>query len=71
MKTISYLQRCTARVQDPVRPEVPGAIRACRTAGIVVRMVTGDNVMTAKAIARECGILGSMGNELVMEVCGL
>jgi magnesium-transporting ATPase (P-type) len=32
-------------------------------------MVTGDNVMTAKAIARECGILGSMGHELVMEVC--
>ena len=33
------------------RPEVPGAIKKCKTAGIKVRMVTGDNLVTAKAIA--------------------
>jgi len=45
-------------LEDPVRPEVPGAIRACKEAGIVVRMVTGDNARTAAAIAKKCGILG-------------
>ena len=43
--------------QDPLRAEVPQAVSACGKAGIVVRMVTGDNVHTAKNIARECGIL--------------
>ena len=36
---------------------MPDAIRACKAAGIVVRMVTGDNARTATAIARKCGIL--------------
>ena len=35
-------------VQDPVRPEVPDAVATCQRAGIVVRMVTGDNIHTAK-----------------------
>lgn len=48
-------------IKDPVRQEVPAAVLACRQAGIVVRMVTGDNVLTAKHIARECGILASDG----------
>nr|KAJ3422178.1 hypothetical protein HK105_000846 [Polyrhizophydium stewartii] len=52
-------------ILDPVRPEVPEAVQACQKAGIVVRMVTGDNVATARAIAAECGILSSDG--LVME----
>jgi Ca2+ transporting ATPase len=38
-----------------VRPEVPDAIRRCQTAGITVRMVTGDNVNTARSIALKCG----------------
>ena len=42
--------------QDPVRPEVPDAVLACQKAGIFVRMVTGDNMETAKAIARQCNI---------------
>ena len=42
--------------QDPVRPEVPGAVADCQKAGIFVRMVTGDNMETAKAIARQCNI---------------
>eukprot|EP00744_Colponema_vietnamica_P008055 GILI01011515.1.p1 GENE.GILI01011515.1~~GILI01011515.1.p1 ORF type:complete len:1048 (-),score=370.45 GILI01011515.1:173-2893(-) len=43
-------------IEDPVRPEVPDAVLRCNTAGIVVRMVTGDNVETAKAIAQKCHI---------------
>eukprot|EP00741_Cyanophora_paradoxa_P023640 tig00021608_g22834.t1 len=44
-------------IRDPVRPEVPEAVRRCRAAGITVRMVTGDNVLTARAVAEECGIV--------------
>uniref|UniRef100_A0A0K0D292 P-type Cu(+) transporter n=1 Tax=Angiostrongylus cantonensis TaxID=6313 RepID=A0A0K0D292_ANGCA len=44
-------------IQDPVRPEVPAAITKCQEAGITVRMVTGDNINTARSIATACGIL--------------
>uniref|UniRef100_A0A8C2Z908 Calcium-transporting ATPase n=1 Tax=Cyclopterus lumpus TaxID=8103 RepID=A0A8C2Z908_CYCLU len=44
-------------IEDPVRPEVPDAIKQCQRAGITVRMVTGDNINTARAIASKCGIL--------------
>ncbi|XP_014873285.1 plasma membrane calcium-transporting ATPase 1-like isoform X3 [Poecilia latipinna] len=44
-------------IEDPVRPEVPAAIAKCQRAGITVRMVTGDNINTARAIATKCGIL--------------
>ncbi|KAI8959899.1 plasma membrane calcium-transporting ATPase [Daldinia sp. FL1419] len=43
-------------IQDPVRPGVPEAVRKAQLAGVVVRMVTGDNAVTAQAIATECGI---------------
>ena len=42
---------------DPVRPEVKAAIVECRNAGIKPIMITGDHINTAKAIARELGIL--------------
>ena len=42
---------------DPVRPEVKDAIVECRHAGITPIMITGDHINTAKAIARELGIL--------------
>uniref|UniRef100_A0A671Z241 Calcium-transporting ATPase n=1 Tax=Sparus aurata TaxID=8175 RepID=A0A671Z241_SPAAU len=48
---------CVVGIEDPVRPEVPDAIRKCQRAGITVRMVTGDNINTARAIATKCGIL--------------
>jgi P-type Ca2+ transporter type 2C len=44
-------------IKDPVRKEVPGAVRICQRAGITVRMVTGDNLLTACKIAEECGIM--------------
>ena len=46
-----------AGIKDVIRPEVPSAVATCQRAGITVRMVTGDNLLTAKAIAKECGIL--------------
>merc|ERR1719483_149920 len=54
-------------VEDPVRPEVPDAIRRCQEAGIKVRMVTGDNVDTARSIASKCGILLPGDGSLVLD----
>ncbi|XP_029103628.1 plasma membrane calcium-transporting ATPase 2 isoform X2 [Scleropages formosus] len=48
---------CVVGIEDPVRPEVPDAIRKCQRAGITVRMVTGDNLNTARAISIKCGII--------------
>jgi len=54
-------------IEDPVRPEVPKAIRKCQRAGITVRMVTGDNVNTARSIAIKCGIMRPHDDFLVLE----
>ncbi|KAI8371591.1 PMCA-type calcium-translocating P-type ATPase [Radiomyces spectabilis] len=43
-------------IEDPLRPGVKEAVAACQSAGVCVRMVTGDNMLTAKSIARQCGI---------------
>ena len=48
-------------IQDPLRQGVTEAVRQCQGAGVFVRMVTGDNIMTAKAIASECGIYTAGG----------
>lgn len=47
--------------------QVPDAIRKCQRAGITVRMVTGDNINTARAIATKCGILQPGDDFLCME----
>ncbi|KAL1551848.1 Calcium-transporting ATPase 9, plasma membrane-type [Salvia divinorum] len=57
-------------IKDPCRPGVREAVELCTHAGVKVRMVTGDNIQTAKAIAQECGILSSnaeTGEPYVME----
>jgi len=51
-------------IEDPLRPEVPDAVRQCKKAGITVRMLTGDNILTAKNIARRCGILTKDGKAM-------
>jgi Ca2+-transporting ATPase len=43
-------------IEDPLRYGVTDAVGACQKAGVCVRMVTGDNMLTAKSIARQCGI---------------
>ncbi|XP_052188239.1 putative calcium-transporting ATPase 13, plasma membrane-type isoform X2 [Diospyros lotus] len=45
-------------IKDPCRPGVKKAVEDCQYAGVIVKMITGDNVFTARAIATECGILG-------------
>ena len=45
-----------AGMQDPLRPEVPEAVRACAAAGLEVAMVTGDDPRTARAIATAAGL---------------
>jgi magnesium-transporting ATPase (P-type) len=49
-------------LKDPLKLGVVEAIRSCQRAGVTVRMVTGDNLDTATAIATEAGILGSQFN---------
>ncbi|KAF0696122.1 Aste57867_13098 [Aphanomyces stellatus] len=48
-------------IMDPLRPDVTSSIAMCIRAGITVRMVTGDNIHTARAIAKQCGILTDKG----------
>ncbi|KAI4335340.1 hypothetical protein L6164_013994 [Bauhinia variegata] len=50
-------------LKDPCRPGVKESVKLCQKAGVKVRMVTGDNVKTAKAIAMECGILSENDTE--------
>ncbi|KAG8183112.1 hypothetical protein JTE90_024422 [Oedothorax gibbosus] len=58
---------CIVGIEDPVRPEVPEAIRQCQKAGITVRMVTGDNINTARSISQKCGIIRPQDDFLVLE----
>lgn len=55
-------------IMDPLRPGVRQAVLDCQKAGVVVRMVTGDNINTARAIAIDCGILlGPDDDHVVIE----
>lgn len=58
---------CVVGIEDPVRNEVPNAIKTCQEAGITVRMVTGDNINTARSIATKCGILKPNEDFLILE----
>ena len=56
-------------IKDVIRPEVPASIIKCYAAGIQVKMVTGDNKLTAYAIAKEVGIINPSNEKyaIVME----
>jgi Ca2+-transporting ATPase len=43
--------------RDPMRPEVPGAVRECQAAGVRIKIVTGDHALTAHAVAESAGII--------------
>ncbi|KAL7717593.1 Calcium-transporting ATPase [Entamoeba marina] len=57
---------CLFGIEDPLRPEVAEAVSTCQRAGITVRMVTGDNISTARSIARQCNIV-SHENDIEIE----
>ncbi|TIB93928.1 calcium-translocating P-type ATPase [Wallemia mellicola] len=52
-------------IEDPLRPGVSNAVKRAQNAGVKVKMCTGDNVLTAQSIAKQCGILTEGG--IVME----
>ncbi len=54
-------------MHDPPRPTAKTAVGACRTAGIAVKMITGDHVSTALAVARSVGVVGSEEDGRVLE----
>ncbi|OMJ26336.1 Calcium-transporting ATPase PAT1 [Smittium culicis] len=54
-------------IEDPLRDGVTASVRKCQSAGIMVRMVTGDNLITARAIATQCGIYTPGMGGIVME----
>ncbi|KAJ1924514.1 plasma membrane calcium, partial [Tieghemiomyces parasiticus] len=54
-------------IEDPLRPGVVESVALSRQAGVMVRMVTGDNMLTAKAIATQCGIYVPNSGGLIME----
>jgi magnesium-transporting ATPase (P-type) len=50
-------------MMDPPRPEAIAAVRACQSAGIAVKMITGDHAGTARAIAAQIGLNGRSHSE--------
>ncbi|KAF6742415.1 Ca-transporting ATPase [Ephemerocybe angulata] len=52
-------------IEDPLRPGVADAVEKCHLAGVTVKMCTGDNVLTARSIAAQCGIFTPGG--IIME----
>jgi Ca2+ transporting ATPase len=58
---------CIFGIMDIVRPEVPGAVKQIQNAGVTVRMVTGDNIVTARAIAVLCNIISP--SQIDDEIC--
>ncbi|CED82819.1 calcium-translocating p-type atpase [Phaffia rhodozyma] len=52
-------------IEDPLRPGVTESVMKCSGAGVAVKMCTGDNVLTARSIATQCGIYTPGG--LIME----
>ena len=50
-------------MMDPPKPEAIAAVRACQQAGIAVKMITGDHVLTARAIAQQIGLAGRKHHE--------
>ena len=67
MRTLAIAQDRTllaiVAISDPLRQEVPAAIRQCEEAGIEVKIVTGDTAETALEIARQTGVCASLNEK--------
>lgn len=59
----SLMMMGVVAISDPIRPEVPDAIKECMAAGIDVKIVTGDTVGTAKEIGRQVGLYNDADSE--------
>jgi P-type Ca2+ transporter type 2C len=59
--TSRYTLIAVVGIKDPMRPGVKESVKICMEAGIMIHMITGDNINTAKAIAKDCGILTDDG----------
>ncbi len=57
----AFTFQAVCAISDPVREDVPEAVRACRSAGIKIKIVTGDTSATAVEIARQIGCLPDEG----------
>ena len=53
-------------IRDRIRPDAPDAVAVAREAGIQTVMITGDNPLTAGAIARDCGIITESGRGRIL-----
>lgn len=54
-------------IEDPLHPDVIGAIHQCDVAGVIVRIVTGEFIQTAKVITGQCGLLKPEGIAMLGE----
>jgi cation-transporting P-type ATPase F len=57
-------------MMDPPRPEAIAAVQRCQNAGIAVKMITGDHLLTARAIAQQIGLRGSTKTEAPNAISG-
>lgn len=53
-------------LEDPIRPEVPSAVEACRAAGIRLILITGDHPETARSVAETLGIFSNSNSEVIL-----
>ncbi|XP_039155440.1 putative calcium-transporting ATPase 13, plasma membrane-type isoform X2 [Eucalyptus grandis] len=54
-------------IKDPCHAGVKSTVRACQDTGVNIKMITGDNIFTAKAFATECGILKPQDEAFIVE----
>lgn len=61
-KSYAFVFTGLVSLMDPPRPGVPDAVNKCRSAGIRVIMITGDQPVTAESIAKDVGIITGKTN---------
>ncbi|XP_037049598.1 plasma membrane calcium-transporting ATPase 3-like isoform X2 [Bradysia coprophila] len=54
-------------IDDPIRPNAADTVKSLKSMGITVRMISGDNIETAKAVALKCGIMETDGENVALD----